>query len=126
MTQPQSRPAAATTRLSAVAMLQVLEVWNSYLWPLTVMQGNSDNYPIVISLSRLLSYNRSAVNTGLVMAGATLAVLPPLILFVFLQRFFVRTITASGVTAQEERAAGGSPTSSSSQGAASEAPSTEV
>jgi multiple sugar transport system permease protein len=54
----------------------------------------------VISLSRLLSYNRSAVNTGLVMAGATLAVLPPLVLFVFLQRFFVRTITASGMTGQ--------------------------
>ena len=51
----------------------------------------------MISLSRLLSYNRGAMNTGLVMAGATLAVLPPLVLFVFLQRFFVDSIVGSGV-----------------------------
>ena len=71
--------------------------WNSYLWPLTVLQGNSRSYPIVISLSRLLSYNRGAMNTNLVMAGATLAVLPPLVLFVLLQRFFVDSIVGSGV-----------------------------
>ncbi|MCX5494620.1 carbohydrate ABC transporter permease [Kaistia dalseonensis] len=91
---------AVAPALAALALFAFVYHWNSYLWPLTVLQGNSDNYPIVISLSRLLSYNRSAVNTNLVMAGATLAVLPPLILFVFLQRFFVRTITASGMTGQ--------------------------
>lgn len=91
---------AVAPALAALALFAFVYHWNSYLWPLTVLQGNADNYPIVISLSRLLSYNRSAVNTGLVMAGATLAVLPPLILFVFLQRFFVRTITASGMTGQ--------------------------
>lgn len=86
--------------LAALALFAFVYHWNSYLWPLTVLQGNTDNYPIVISLARLLSYNRSAVNTNLVMAGATLAVLPPLILFVFLQRFFVRTITATGMGGQ--------------------------
>jgi len=91
---------AVAPALAALALFAFVYHWNSYLWPLTVLQGNSSQYPIVISLSRLLSYNRSAVNTGLVMAGATLAVLPPLILFVFLQRFFVRTITASGMTGQ--------------------------
>ena len=91
---------AVAPALAALALFAFVYHWNSYLWPLTVLQGNADDYPIVISLSRLLSYNRSAVNTGLVMAGATLAVLPPLILFVFLQRFFVRTITASGMTGQ--------------------------
>jgi len=91
---------AVAPALAALALFAFVYHWNSYLWPLTVLQGNSSQYPIVISLSRLLSYNRSAVNTGLVMAGATLAVLPPLVLFVFLQRFFVRTITASGMTGQ--------------------------
>src|SRR5919108_1434231 len=83
--------------IAALALFAFVYHWNSYLWPLTVLQGNSDNYPIVISLSRLLSYNRGAMNTGLVMAGATLAVLPPLILFVFLQKFFVDSIVGSGV-----------------------------
>jgi multiple sugar transport system permease protein len=37
------------------------------------------------------------MNTGLVMAGATLAVLPPVLLFVLLQRFFVDSVVSAGV-----------------------------
>jgi multiple sugar transport system permease protein len=83
--------------IAALALFAFVYHWNSYLWPLTVLQGHTDQYPIVISLSRLLSYNRGALNTGLVMAGATLAVLPPLVLFVLLQRFFVDSIVSTGI-----------------------------
>lgn len=83
--------------IAALTLFAFVYHWNSYLWPLTVLQGNADQYPIVISLSRLLSYNRGAMNTGLVMAGATLAVLPPVLLFVVLQRFFVDSVVSSGV-----------------------------
>jgi multiple sugar transport system permease protein len=86
-----------TPAIAALALFAVVYHWNSYLWLLTVLQGSGDQYPIVISLSRLLSYNRGAMNTNLVMAGATLAVLPPLVLFVFLQRFFVDSIVGSAV-----------------------------
>ena len=88
---------AVLPAIAALTLFAFVYHWNSYLWPLTVLQGNADAYPIVISLSRLLSYNRGAMNTGLVMAGATLAVLPPVLLFVLLQRFFVDSIVASGV-----------------------------
>ena len=81
--------------IAALALFAFVYHWNTYLWPLTVLQGNTDDYPIVLSLGRLLSYNRGAMNTNLVMAGATLAVLPPLVLFVFLQRFFVDSIVSS-------------------------------
>ncbi|WP_240230483.1 carbohydrate ABC transporter permease [Devosia lacusdianchii] len=83
--------------IAALTLFAFVYHWNSYLWPLTVLQGQTEQYPIVISLSRLLSYNRGAMNTGLVMAGATMAVLPPVLLFVFLQRFFVDSIVSSGV-----------------------------
>lgn len=88
---------AVMPAIAALTLFAFVYHWNSYLWPLTVLQGNSEQYPIVISLSRLLSYNRGAMNSGLVMAGATLAVLPPIVLFVFLQRFFVDSIVATGV-----------------------------
>jgi multiple sugar transport system permease protein len=88
---------AVLPAIAALTLFAFVYHWNSYLWPLTVLQGSSDEYPIVISLSRLLSYNRGAMNTGLVMAGATLAVLPPVLLFVVLQRFFVDSVVASGV-----------------------------
>jgi multiple sugar transport system permease protein len=88
---------AVLPAIAALTLFAFVYHWNSYLWPLTVLQGNADQYPIVISLSRLLSYNRGAMNTGLVMAGATLAVLPPLVLFVVLQRFFIDSVISSGV-----------------------------
>ncbi|MBN9309681.1 MAG: carbohydrate ABC transporter permease [Devosia sp.] len=88
---------AVMPAIAALVLFAFVYHWNSYLWPLTVLQGNAEQYPIVISLSRLLSYNRGAMNTGLVMAGATLAVLPPVLLFVILQRFFVDSVVASGV-----------------------------
>lgn len=83
--------------IAALTLFAFVYHWNSYLWPLTVLQGKADQYPIVISLSRLLSYNRGAMNTGLVMAGATLAVLPPVALFIVLQRFFVDSVVSSGI-----------------------------
>lgn len=87
-----------TPALAALALFAFVYHWNSYLWPLTVLQGRDEAFPIVLSLGRLLSYNRSAQNTNLVMAGAALAVLPPLVLFVFLQRYFVRTIARAGLS----------------------------
>jgi multiple sugar transport system permease protein len=88
---------AVAPAIAALTLFAFVYHWNSYLWPLTVLQGNTDAYPIVISLSRLLSYNRGAMNTSLVMAGATLAVLPPVLLFVLLQRFFVDSVVTSGI-----------------------------
>lgn len=88
---------AIVPAIAALTLFAFVYHWNTYLWPLTVLQGSSEDYPIVISLSRLLSYNRGALNTNLVMAGATLAVLPPLVMFIFLQRFFVDSIVGSGV-----------------------------
>lgn len=87
-----------TPALAALALFAFVYHWNSYLWPLTVLQGNDEAYPIVLSLGRLLSYTTSAQNTNLVMAGAALAVIPPLLLFLVLQRTFVRTIARSGMT----------------------------
>ena len=84
--------------IAALTMFAFVFHWNSYLWPLTILQGNESQFPIVLSITRLLSYTRSAQNTGLVMAGAALAVLPPLVLFVVLQRYFVRTISRTGIT----------------------------
>ena len=88
---------AVAPAIAALALFAFVYHWNTYLWPLTVLQGNTEGYPLVLSLGRLLSYNRGAMNTNLVMAGATLAVLPPLVLFAFLQRFFVDSIVSAGV-----------------------------
>jgi multiple sugar transport system permease protein len=88
---PLLRPAVATLVLFAFVYQ-----WNSFLWPLTVLQS-PDKFTIVLALSRLLSYTSSVQFQNVVMAGALISVVPNMILFVFLQRFFVAGLAQSGI-----------------------------
>lgn len=83
--------------ISALTLFAFVYYWQSYLWPLTVLAGDTKHAPIVVTLSQLLSYTGSAQNTGLVMAGACLAVLPPILLFVVLQKQFINSMVSSGI-----------------------------
>src|SRR6266480_4653740 len=76
-------PAVATLVLFAFVFQ-----WNSFLWPLTVLQSD-DKFTVVLAMSRLLSYTSSIQFQNVVMAGAVISVLPNMILFLFLQRYFV-------------------------------------
>jgi multiple sugar transport system permease protein len=88
---PLLGPAIATLVLFAFVFQ-----WNSFLWPLTVLQSN-DKFTIVLAMSQLLGYTSSIQFQNVVMAGALMSVIPNLILFVFLQRFFVRSVARSGI-----------------------------
>lgn len=70
--------------------------WNNFLWPLSILQSE-DKYPIVLSLSRLLSYNMSVEYRNVVLAGAVIATIPTLLVFLFSQRVFVQGISRTGV-----------------------------
>jgi len=87
---PLSGPALATLTIF-VFMTQ----WNSFLWPLIVT--NSDNYR---TLTVGLSYFRDEYTTqfNYLMAGTVMNVVPILIVFAFLQRYFVRGIALTGLT----------------------------
>jgi multiple sugar transport system permease protein len=69
--------------------------WNSFLWPLIVT--NSDD---VRTLTVGLSYfqDEYATQFNYMMAGAVLNVIPILIVFLALQRYFVRGIALTGIT----------------------------
>ncbi len=88
---PAARPALAT-----LATFSFLYAWNSFFWPLIVINtGNSDNHVLTLALSILRG--KAADNANLVMAGAAIAILPPLIIYIFAQRFFVESATSSGL-----------------------------
>lgn len=70
--------------------------WNNFLWPLTILQS-SNRYPVVLALSQLLSYNTGVQYQNVVMAGALIASLPTILVFLFAQRVFVQGIARSGV-----------------------------
>ncbi|SHF49348.1 multiple sugar transport system permease protein [Kaistia soli DSM 19436] len=87
---PLVGPAIAT-----VAIITFLNSWNYFLWPLIVAQ-NQDTFTLPVGLA-VASQGAKSTEYGLLLSGAIIVLLPVLILFVFLQRYFVRGIAATGL-----------------------------
>ncbi|MBI1277476.1 MAG: ABC transporter permease subunit [Anaerolineaceae bacterium] len=88
---PLSGPAIATQ-----AIITFLYAWNSFLWPLVIIgDSNTTNHVVTLSLRQLKT--AAAAEPNLVLTGAAVAILPPLILFVLAQRYFVEGIANTGI-----------------------------
>jgi len=88
---PLSRPAIAT-----LAIFSFLYAWNSFLWPLLIIgEGNESNHVLTLALIRLS--NSFADQPNIVLTGAAIAILPPVIIFVFAQRYFIEGVATSGL-----------------------------
>lgn len=88
---PLSTPAIAT-----LAIFSFLYAWNSFLWPLLIIgEGNTTNHVLTLSLIRLS--NSYADQPNLVLTGAALAILPPVLIFIFAQRYFIEGVASAGV-----------------------------
>ena len=86
---PIMRPA-----LAAVAIVLFLFQWNDYFWPLLIL-SQKDAYTIPVALGTLVGLTR--VSWGGIMVGTAIATLPFLVLFLWLQRYFIAGITAGAV-----------------------------
>jgi len=87
---PLSRPALAT-----LGILTFLASWNNFLWPL-VVATTEDKYTLPVALA-LYSVGQNRINFGLALAGAVVVVLPVLLVFLLLQRYFLRGIATTGL-----------------------------
>jgi multiple sugar transport system permease protein len=86
---PLSLPTIAT-----VAILQSLEYWNAYLWPLMVTRG-SDVRPVSLALAQF--FGTPPPIWGDIMAFSVLMSLPILVVYFAFQRWFVQSTIGSGV-----------------------------
>ncbi len=80
--------------LITLAIFTFMGTWNDFLWPLIVMTDNS-MYTLPVALAGLSGEH--VQDTELMMAGSVLTVLPVLILFAALQRYYIEGIMAGGV-----------------------------
>lgn len=87
---PLCKPALAT-----LAILTFLASWNNFLWPL-VVATTEDKYTLPVALA-LYSVGQNQIYYGLLLAGAVVVVLPVLIVFLVLQRHFLRGIATTGL-----------------------------
>ena len=86
---PMSKPI-----LAVQAVLAFIGGWNSFLWPLIVA---SDQNLYTLSVGLALLNQQLAVDPGLQMAGATVMVVPILLVFLVFQRYVVQGFTLSGL-----------------------------
>lgn len=80
--------------LAAVAIVLYLFQWNDFFWPLLILT-QKEAYTIPVALGTLVGLTR--VDWGGIMVGTAIATVPFLVMFLFLQQYFVAGITAGAV-----------------------------
>ncbi|MEP7132392.1 MAG: carbohydrate ABC transporter permease [Acidobacteriota bacterium] len=80
--------------LVTLALFTFLGSWNDFLWPLVVL-SDASRYTLPVALANLVGEH--VQDTELMMAGSVLTVFPVLILFLFLQRYYVQGIMMGSV-----------------------------
>ena len=79
----------SATSIAALFVIQFIYGWNQYLWPLLVTT-NESMYPVVIGIKRMIAGGDAVQAWNLVMATAILAMLPPALVVVLMQKWFVK------------------------------------
>ncbi|HJR13511.1 MAG TPA: carbohydrate ABC transporter permease [Rhodanobacteraceae bacterium] len=80
--------------LVTLAVFTVLTAWNDFMWPLIALTGQQ-HYTLPVGLASL---SREYVqDSGLMMAGAVVTVIPVLVLFLALQRYYLRGLLLGSV-----------------------------
>ena len=79
---------------AAVGTIVFIGSWNSFLWPLLIGQDKLYR-PVQVSLSQFMTSQR--VDLPQLFIGAAVAILPALLIFVFLQRYLVQGVEQSGI-----------------------------
>jgi ABC-type glycerol-3-phosphate transport system permease component len=88
---PLSGPAIATQTI-----ITFLYAWNSFIWPLVIIgEGNTENHVVTLSLRQLAT--AAAAEPNLMLTGAAVAILPPLIMFLLAQKYFIEGIANTGL-----------------------------
>jgi multiple sugar transport system permease protein len=87
---PLSAPALAT-----LAALTFLDSWNSFLWPLIAITSPSE---MTLPLGLATFQGAHSTQWTLLMAGNMMSLIPMLLVFVLAQRYFVRSVAATGLS----------------------------
>jgi multiple sugar transport system permease protein len=81
--------------LATLGILTFLGSWNNFLWPLVVAQSE-DKYTLPVALA-LYSTGQNSTNYGLLLAGATVVIIPILVVFLIFQKRFIEGIATTGL-----------------------------
>jgi multiple sugar transport system permease protein len=82
--------------LAALAIFTFMAQWNNFVWPLVIIKTREmKTLPLALSVLN----SQFGDNFAMVMAGAVVATIPVLVVFIFFQKFFIKGITFTGIKA---------------------------
>jgi sn-glycerol 3-phosphate transport system permease protein len=85
----------STTSMAALFVIQFIYGWNQYLWPLLVTT-QENMYPVVVGIKSMIPSGGDAqTEWNLVMATAMLAMIPPALVVMLMQKWFVKGLVDS-------------------------------
>ncbi len=84
----------SATSVAALFVIQFIYGWNQYLWPLLVTTSE-DMYPIVMGIKRMFAGGDAANEWNVIMATAILAMIPPALVVLLMQKWFVKGLVDS-------------------------------
>ncbi|WP_203076792.1 sn-glycerol-3-phosphate ABC transporter permease UgpE [Falsiroseomonas ponticola] len=82
----------SVTNIAALFVILFIYGWNQYLWPLLIV-SDKDLETVVVGMSKMIGTSDSQNEWNIIMATAVLAMLPPVAVVVFMQRWFVKGLT---------------------------------
>jgi sn-glycerol 3-phosphate transport system permease protein len=77
------------TSIAALFVIQFIYGWNQYLWPL-LMTTDENMTPVVLGIKKMISGGDAATEWNAVMATAILAMIPPALVVILMQKWFVK------------------------------------
>ncbi len=81
------------TNIGALFLIEFIYMWNQYLWPL-IVANSARTRQVQIGIKQLVATD-SVIEWGILMAGALMVVIPPLIVLLLLQRSLMSGLSAS-------------------------------
>jgi sn-glycerol 3-phosphate transport system permease protein len=84
----------SATSIAALFVIQFIYGWNQYLWPL-LMTTDESMYPVVMGIKRMFGGGDAANEWNVIMATAILAMIPPTVVVLLMQRWFIKGLVDS-------------------------------
>jgi sn-glycerol 3-phosphate transport system permease protein len=82
------------TNIAALFVIMFIYGWNQYLWPLLITTSK-DMSTIVIGIVKMIGTGDAQTDWQIIMAATILAMLPPVLIVIFMQRWFVKGLVDS-------------------------------
>ena len=83
--------------LVVVGIMQFKGSWNEYLFPMLLAGNNQKIIPISVAVVAMKASGKAASEVTLMLAGVTMSILPMLVMFVVLNKYFVEEVTVGAV-----------------------------